>query len=287
MARIGDLLTATRTVSFEFFPPSTIEGAVQLNSTLNELAALRPDFLSVTYGAGGSSRERTLDTVLAIARERQTTVMAHLTCIGHTVAQVDAMLDTYATNGVANILALAGDAPDAETSATGHFHYASDLVRHLRRDGRFSIGVAAHPEGHPRSRCVRTDRRLLAAKLQDADFALTQFFFDPADYFSMVEDLGKLGCTKPIIPGVIPILNAGQVKKFATMAGATIPPSIIKRIAAVQDDPVAVRSVGTEIAGQLCRDLLDGGAPGLHIYTLNQAVATLAVFDQVVTRAAL
>ena len=171
MARISDLLASARTVSFEFFPPATIEGAVKLSSTLNELEALRPDFVSVTYGAGGSSRDRTVDTVLAIERERSTSAMAHLTCVGHTVDQIDEMLDIYADAGVENILALAGDPPKGPDAPVGDFHYAADLVRHLRSDGRFSIGVAAHPEGHPRSRGTYTDRRLLAQKLEDADGA--------------------------------------------------------------------------------------------------------------------
>lgn len=285
MARISDLLANARTVSFEFFPPATLEGAVQLSTTLNELEALRPDFVSVTYGAGGSGRDRTVDTVLAIERERSTTSMAHLTCIGHTVAEVDEMLDVYAANGVENILALAGDPPKSGEATVGDFHYATDLVRHLRADGRFAIGVAAHPEGHPRSSGKHTDRRLLAQKLNQADFAITQFFFSAADYFSLVDDLASLGCTKPVIPGVIPIVNASQVEKFAAMAGASIPTSVTDRISPVADDPDAVRAVGIELAGELCRELLDGGAPGLHLYTLNKSEATLAVFDQVVMMA--
>ncbi len=285
MARICDLLANARTVSFEFFPPATIEGAVQLSTTLNELEVLRPDFLSVTYGAGGSGRDRTVDTVLAIERERSASTMAHLTCVGHTVAEVDEMLDTYAANGVENILALAGDPPKGGEPVVSDYQYASDLVRHLRADGRFSIGVAAHPEGHPRSSGRYTDRRLLAQKLEHADFAITQFFFDAADYFSLVEDLRSLGCHKPIVPGVIPIVNAAQVEKFAAMAGAKIPKSVSGRIAPIADDPDAVRAVGIEIAGELCRELLDGGAPGLHLYTLNRSAATLSVFDQVVMMA--
>lgn len=287
MARISDLLASARTVSFEFFPPATLEGAVQLSTTLNELEVLRPDFVSVTYGAGGSGRDRTIDTVVAIERERSASSMAHLTCVGHTTAEIDDMLDVYAANGVENILALAGDPPQANDgdAPVSDFHYASDLVRHLRADGRFSIGVAAHPEGHPRSPGRYTDRRLLAQKLENADFAITQFFFDAADYFSLVEDLRQLGCHKPVVPGVIPILNAAQVEKFAAMAGAVIPASVTDRIAPIADDPDAVRAVGTEIAGELCRELLDGGAPGLHLYTLNRSTATLAVFDQVVMMA--
>ncbi len=283
MARIGDLLAEKRTVSFEFFPPKTIKGAVDLSATLHALEMYQPDFYSITYGAGGSDRERTVDTVLTIQRERTAPSMAHLTCLGHTVAEVDELLDVYAAAGVENILALGGDPPkDGAPVPSGDFVHASDLVAHLRADGRFGIGVAAHPEGHPRSRDMGSDRHRLAEKLEAADFAITQFFFDLDNYCALMDELSDLGCTKPVIPGVIPITNGGQVKRFADMAGATVPASLVNRIADA-DSSEHVAAIGVEVATQLSRDLLDAGAPGLHFYTLNRSVATVQVLDNLAT----
>lgn len=291
MARIRDLLAVQRTVSFEFFPPKSIEAAVQLTNTMTALSQQRPDFVSITYGAGGSDRERTVDTVVAIERERQTSAMAHLTCIGHSVAEVDALLDSYAAAGVENILALGGDAPavdgvvPTDPPPLGDFRYASDLVAHVKEDGRFSVGVAAHPEGHPRSRNRAADRKHLARKLNEADFAITQFFFEIDDYLSMVNDLADYGCDKPVIPGVIPLTNANQVSRFAAMAGATIPAALVAQIdAAVVDGGTPgcaqVFDLGVEVAQKLSQDLMAEGAPGLHYYTLNKAPATIAILDE-------
>ncbi len=288
MARIRDLLAVQRTVSFEFFPPKSIEAAVQLSNTMTELAHHRPDFVSITYGAGGSDRERTVDTVVAIERERATAAMAHLTCVGHRVEEIDALLDIYAEVGVENILALGGDLPaDLKLGEvpTGDFRYASDLVDHVRADGRFSIGVAAHPEGHPRSESIQADRERLAQKLEHADFAITQFFFNNNDYWQMVADLTELGCDTPVIPGVIPLTNANQVARFAAMAGATIPGELATKIdaaAAAGGGPASppVVQLGIQTALKQSQELLAGGAPGLHFYTLNRARATMAILRE-------
>ncbi len=279
MASIHELLTDRKTVSFEFFPPKTIEGAVSLTQTLNDLQAVQPSFISVTYGAAGSDRQRTADAVIATQQERGTPTMAHLTCVGHRRHEIEALCDQYAAAGVENILALGGDLPaDGSPPPPGDFRFASDLVDHLRSDGRFSIGVAAHPEGHPRSASLDDDRRNLARKLMVADFAITQFFFDAEHYLRLVDDLRALGCDKPVIPGVIPITNRGQVERFAAMAGATIPAWLRDQIDAADPDDVA--QIGVEVARSLSQRLLDAGAPGIHLYTLNKSGPSLAVAGQ-------
>lgn len=279
MALIGDLLAARRTVSFEFFPPKSEAAATQLKNTVATLSSTNPDFISVTYGAGGSDRHRTRDVVIELEQRYDFSVMAHLTCIGHTQNEIDELLAAYAEGGVSNILALRGDPPQ-EGPLTGDFGHACDLVAHLRSRSIGSVGVAAHPEGHPQSASKATDRRHLAHKLQGADFAVTQFFFDVDHYRSLVNDLADLGCTKPVIPGVIPITDASQVQRFAAMAGATIPVDIAARIEAAADDPAEVRRIGVALAAELSQQLLDYGAPGLHFYTLNRAEATLEVMDE-------
>lgn len=279
MVRIHELLIGQRTISFEIFPPKTIEGAVALTRTLNELNALHPSFISVTYGAAGSDRRRTADAVIALQQERGVPTMAHLTCIGHSRQDIAELCDRYAAAGVENILALGGDPPaDGSPPPPGDFRYASDLVDFLRADGRFSIGVAAHPEGHPRSSSLKDDRRRLARKLSMADFAITQFFFEAEAYLRLVDDLRAIGCDKPVIPGVIPIANAAQVDRFAAMAGATIPDWLRGRLAAA--DPADIEKIGIDVARQLSQRLLDAGAPGVHLYTLNRSGPSLAVAGQ-------
>jgi len=276
MTRIADLLAAGRTCSFEFFPPKTDEAARALEKTIAELEPLAPSFVSVTYGAGGSTRERTRDIVVHIERDTGITAMAHLTCVGHTTEQLTGLLDDYRDAGITNLLALAGDPPaDApDEFDLGDFRHAVELVELIRAHDGFSIGVAAHPEGHPRSPDLDSDRRHLAAKLQVADFAITQFFFEPEPYLAMVDDLERLGCTKPVIPGIMPVTNAGQVARFAQLAGAEFPPHLAARFEAVADDPDAVRRLGVELATELCERLLAEGVPGLHFYTLNRSTAT-------------
>ena len=274
MILVRDLLAAGRTISFEFFPPKTDEAADQLRATIAELEPLAPSFVSVTYGAGGSTRERTRDLVVGIERDTSLTAMAHLTCVGHTRADVHRLLEEYRAGGVANLLALAGDPPADGTDPGGEFRYALELVELIADVGGFSIGVAAHPEGHPRSTDLATDRRHLAAKLTAADFAITQFFFRADDHLRMVEDLAALGCDRPVIPGIMPVTNVGQVARMAQMSGAEFPAELAARFEAVADDPVGVRALGVEVASELGRRLLDAGVPGLHFYTLNRSTAT-------------
>lgn len=276
MAHISDLLAAGRTCSFEFFPPKTDEAARALEQTIAELAPLDPSFVSVTYGAGGSTRERTRDVVINIERNLGITAMAHLTCVGHTRAQLDSLLDEYKAAGVSNILALAGDPifDDDGVVADSDFEFAMELVELIKEKGDFSIGVAAHPEGHPRSEDLYSDRRHLADKLNVADFAITQFFFEAEPYLRLVEGLSVFGCDKPVLPGIMPVTNAAQVVRFAQLAGAEFPPHLATRFDAIADDGDAVRALGVELASELCQRLLDEGAPGLHFYTLNRSTAT-------------
>jgi len=278
MARITDLLAAGRTFSFEFFPPKTDAAQLSLGRTIAELEGLNPAFVSVTYGAGGSTRERTRDLVVWMRKETNISPMAHLTCVGHTRADIDAILDTYQSAGIENILALGGDPPtDPADVRPSDYAYALDLVEHLRDRGGFSIGVAAHPEGHPRSASRADDRRFLADKLRRADFAITQFFFEAEHYVRMVDELAALGVTKPVIPGIMPVTNRGQVQRMAELSGAAFPAWLAARLDGV-DDPEEVRRVGVDAATDLCAELLAAGAPGLHFYTLNRSTATREIY---------
>ncbi|MEM9610575.1 MAG: methylenetetrahydrofolate reductase [NAD(P)H] [Actinomycetota bacterium] len=273
MTRIADLLGDRPTISFEFFPPKTDSAALTLGRTIAELESLGPSFVSVTYGAGGSTRDRTRSVVRWVRKETQITPMAHLTCVGHTRAEIREILDDYAEAGVENILALGGDAPTDGSSAESEFAFASELVDLIRENGNFSIGVAAHPELHPRSPDRDSDRRFLADKLQGADFGVTQFFFEAEHYVRMVDELAALGCDTPVVPGIMPVTNAGQVQRMAELSGADFPAWLADRVHAA-DDPAEVRRIGIEVATQLCADLLERGAPGLHLYTLNRSTAT-------------
>ncbi len=278
MARITDLLAAGRTFSFEFFPPKTDAAQLSLGRTIAELEGLNPAFVSVTYGAGGSTRERTRDLVVWMRKETNISPMAHLTCVGHTRADIDAILDTYQAAGIENILALGGDPPtDPADVRPSDYAYALDLVEHLRDRGGFSIGVAAHPEGHPRSASRADDRRFLADKLRRADFAITQFFFEAEHYVRMVDELAALGVTKPVIPGIMPVTNRGQVQRMAELSGAAFPAWLAARLDGV-DDPDEVRRIGVDAATDLCAELLAAGAPGLHFYTLNRSTATREIY---------
>ena len=278
MARIADLLTAGRCFSFEFFPPRTEEAEAQLSKTLADLEPLRPSFVSVTYGAGGTTRERTHDIVLDVLRNTTMTPMAHLTCAGHTRAELAGILELYRDEHVENILALRGDPPAELGLPPGDLAYAADLVELVREVAPFSVGVAAHPEGHPASPDMESDRRHLAAKLRRADFAITQFFFRLDDYRRLIDDLDRLGVDRPVVPGIMPVTNVAQVERFAKLSGAEFPPELAERLHAVADDPAEVRRIGVQVATELCQDLLDDGAPGLHFYTLNRSLATREIY---------
>ena len=280
MARIGDLLAAGRTYSFEFSPPKTAAASLSLGHTIAELQPLGPSFVSVTYGAGGSTREHTRDTVLWVRRETSVPPMAHLTCVGHTRDEISAIVSTYVEAGVENVLALGGDPPkDPAEARPSDYERAIDLVEHLRAEADLSLGVAAHPEGHPRSPDLATDRRHLADKLRLADFAITQFFFDVEHYVSLVNDLADLGVTKPVLPGIMPVTNIAQVTRMAELSGAEFPAWLRDRLGKASD-PDDMRRIGIESATELCAALLEIGAPGLHFYTLNKSSATREIYAQ-------
>ena len=275
MAKISDLLAAGRTTSFEFFPPKDAESARSLEKTLHELEPIGPDYISVTYGAGGSTRELTRDLVVDLNRNRSYPAMPHLTCMGHTRADLVDLLEDYRANDIGNILALAGDPPADGSEACGELTYATELIEIIREVGDFSIGVAAFPELHPRSDTTRVDRRRLADKLEVADFGITQFFFDDEPYLRMVDDLAKLGCTKPVVPGIIAPTTPQTIRRFATMNGSRVPPGLWNRLEAA--DPHDRHAIAVDFATNLGAELLEAGAPGIHFYTLNKSEATLEI----------
>jgi len=272
---VADLLSAGPTVSFEFFPPRTEEAAATLRTTIAELAPLEPSFVSVTYGAGGSTRDLTHRLVVDLLADGINPV-AHLTAVEHTVGDLTSIVAGYRDAGVRNVLALRGDAPNGVAEPMRALEHAIDLVHLVRTTAGddASIGVAAHPEGHPEARSLAEDRRHLAAKLEAADFAVTQFFFAAEDYLRLVDDLAALGCTRPVLPGIMPVTNLAQIERFAALSGATFPVALAERLHEVAADPAAVRAVGVEVATDLCAELMDAGAPGLHFYTLNRSTAT-------------
>jgi methylenetetrahydrofolate reductase (NADPH) len=279
MAKIADLLAAGPTYSFEFFPPKNEAGWLSLGRTIAELEDLAPSFVSVTYGAGGSTRTRTADLVSWVKRQTPIPPMAHLTCHGHTRRDIADILLDYRAEGVENILALGGDPPaDGTPTTESDYRYSSELVDDIRATGAFSIGVAAHPELHPRSPDRDSDRHHLAAKLRDADFAITQFFFEVDHYLAMVDELSAHGVDKPIVPGIMPVTNLAQVSRMAHMSGAEVPGWLVERVGKARDDADDAARIGVEIATELCARLLEAGAPGLHFYTLNRSGATRSIY---------
>jgi len=277
VARISDLLAAGRTFSFEFFPPKHDAGWLSLGRTIAELEHLNPDFVSVTYGAGGSTRTKTADLVSWVRRQTPIPPMAHLTCMGHTKADIRSILTDYRAENVENILALGGD-PPKEGEAASDYRFSLELVADVQEFGGFSVGVAAHPELHPRSTDRMADRRHLADKLRVADFAITQFFFDIDHYLGMLDDLSALGVDKPVLPGIMPISNLGQVSRMAHMSGAEVPAWVVQRMEKAGDDLDEAERIGLDIATELSARLLEAGAPGLHIYALNRSWAAREIF---------
>lgn len=277
---IKELLGRGPTLSVEFFPPKTDEGLATLRRTVDELEPLDLSYVSVTYGAGGSNRDRTRDLVIEINRDQPYPAMAHLTCMGHTRQELDDLLADYDANGVHNILALAGDPPADGSPVGGDFTYADELVDLIRSHGdHFSIGVAAHPELHPRSTDRAQDRRYLAQKLESADFGVTQFFFDTDDYFRMVDELAALGCTTPVIPGVMPLTNPSGVERMAKMAGANFPTELAGRVDDAVDDDERQRII-VDAAVDMSERLRAGGVPGLHLYCMNRSPVVLAISER-------
>ncbi len=280
---IVDLLASgDRSYSFEFFPPKDDAGEERLWRAIRELEPLHPTFVSVTYGAGGSTRDRTVRLTGAIASETTLTAMGHLTCVTHTRAELRGVVGAYADAGVRNVLALRGDPPGGPgspwISTPGGVEYASELVGLVRGLGDFSVGVAAFPEGHREAASLADDARVLARKYRSgAEFAITELFFRPADYFALLDRAAAAGADLPIIPGIMPITNLRQIRRFAELSGRAVPPEVVARFDGVTD-PHDVRRIGVDIATGMCEELLDGGAPGLHFYTLNRSTATREIY---------
>ena len=284
--RIGDLFErGTPIFSFEFFPPRTEAGEQALLRTIANLRDLRPSFVSVTYGAGGSTREKTIDIVTRVKREHGIEAMAHLTCVGHDRDEITAILQHLERCGIENVLPLRGDPPQGQTTfvrpANG-FGHAAELVRFIRAGGyRFCLGGAGYPEGHQECRDLARDIEYLRQKVDaGVDFVITQLFYDNADYFGFVERARRVGITVPLVPGIMPITNFAQIERIARLCGARIPHELRARLEAAGGDGTAVTEIGIEHAVQQCRELLTGGAPGIHFYTLNQSPATAAILAE-------
>jgi methylenetetrahydrofolate reductase (NADPH) len=278
VTRIADLLAAGPTFSFEFMPPRTDEMLRNLEKTLRELEPLGPSFCSVTYGAGGSTRDNTLEAVLYIHHQTSMLAMPHLTCVGQTRAEIEGLLVRYRDEGLDNVLALAGD-PPADGPATGDFTYSCELIELARSVGDFSVCVAAFPEVHPRSPDRETDRRYLAEKLRQADFAITQFFWTAEHYLRMRDELDALGVDTPVIPSVFPVINVTTAKRFTAVNGAEFPQWLADRLDPIADDEDEVRRIGIEVASDLGQQLLDEDVPGLHIYTLNRSASAKEIWE--------
>ncbi|BBI98513.1 methylenetetrahydrofolate reductase [Ferrigenium kumadai] len=268
-------------ISFEFFPPQTPEGMAKLTATRQQLALLKPEFFSVTFGAGGSTQERTLETVLLTKKEGHCAA-PHLSCVGSTRENIRALLHTYKDAGINRIVALRGDLPSGMGSI-GEFQYANELVSFIRAETgeHFHIEVAAYPEFHPQANSARDDmlnfKRKAAA---GADSAITQYFYNTDAYFRFVEETRKLGVTIPIVPGIMPIMKFSQLARFSDACGAEIPRWMRKTLEGYGDDVESVQNFGLDVVTQLCEKLIAGGAPGLHFYTLNQANASMEILNR-------
>lgn len=284
--KIGEILKrGTFSISFEFFPPKTEEGERELFSTIKSLEHISPTFVSVTYGAGGSTRDRTRRIVEKIHKETHLTVMAHLTCIAHSKEEILDILNEYRKIGIENILALRGDIPTNIPDfkpPDGACKHADELVRLIRSNfgDYFSIGVASYPEGHPESPNMEWEVRYFKKKVMEgADFSITQMFFINDYYYEFLDMCYKEGVSIPIVPGIMPITNFRQVSRFASMCGATIPDDLIRKLEPYADDQEETTKIGVEFAIRQCEDLLRNGAPGLHFYTLNRSRATLEIYQ--------
>jgi methylenetetrahydrofolate reductase (NADPH) len=282
--RICDLLARKQPVfSFEFFPPKSEEAASQLERTISDLQPLEPDFVSVTYGAGGSTREKTLDIVTRVKRDTGIEAMAHLTCVGATKDELSEVVDRVTEAGIENILALRGDPPKGQSAFTpvdGGFRYASELISFIRAQygDRLSVGGAAYPEKHIECGNPAVDLANLKRKVDSgAHFLISQLFFDNRRYFEFVENARAIGINVPIIPGIMPITNAAQVERFTMMCGASLPYRLAAELDRRRSDPQAVMQLGVAHATAQCIELLQSGAPGVHFYTLNRSTATMQV----------
>ena len=284
--RISDILkTDRRAVSFEFFPPKDDAGFASLFATIEALKGLDPSYVSVTYGAGGSTRRKTVELVKRIKHEIGIESMAHLTCVGANRNEISSVLDDLAAAGLDNVLPLRGDPPKGESEfvpTPGGFRYANELVAFIRERHSFCLGGACYPEKHPEAPSAEADLDNLKRKVDaGVDFLITQLFFDNDDYLRFRERAVAAGVRVPILAGIMPILNVKQIKRFTRMCGASLPNALRKKIEAVEDDAEAVRQVGIYHATRQCEDLLRDGVPGIHFYTLNRSTATRAIYQSI------
>jgi methylenetetrahydrofolate reductase (NADPH) len=279
VTRIADLLAAGQTYSFEFFPPKNDAELATLARTIGELQPLNPSFVSVTYRGGAESRQRTFDLVSGMLHTTSLNPMAHLICVAHTRLELADILVSLRKAGVENLMALGGDPPADPAAGPGELAFAAELVELAHAIGGFSIGVAAHPAGHPRSPTQGSDRDFLAAKLALADFGVTQFFFEAAEYSGLMADLADRGVSTPVLPGILPVTSLSTMGRLGAM-GAAAPDWMQERLRAADADggADAVRKVGVELATDLCADLLELGVPGLHFYTFNTSSATREIY---------
>jgi methylenetetrahydrofolate reductase (NADPH) len=283
------LASGDRSFSFEFFPPKTPEAEEVLWRSIREIEQLHPTFVSITYGAGGTTRDGTIRVTERVAQDTSLTPLGHLTCVSHSRDELRSVIGAYAGAGVRNMLALRGDPPGGPNQPwVAHpegLNHAVELVELIRSLGDFSVGVAAFPDKHPEANSLEADAQVLAAKAQaGADYAITQMFFGADDYFRLVDRAAVLGCDMPVLPGIMPVTNIKQIQRMAELTGMALPGAVTSRLLAVEDEPTAVREVGIEIATELCERLLAGGAPGIHFITLNRSTATRQVFRNLSSR---
>ena len=273
--KIREILNTTRTISCEFFPPKTTEGMPGVFQAVNQLKAFRPDFVSVTYGAGGSTRAFTEEITSRIKGEAELEVMAHITCVGQNKDEVHGVLERLETAGIENVIVLRGDPPQGQSDfmvTEGGFPHATDLIRHVRENFPFGIAAACYPEGHTESRDQKTDLEYTSLKVRNgADFLITQLFYNNDDYFTFVDRAQRAGIDVPIVPGVLPILSTSQIRRFTALCGAKIPQSLDQKLDELADDDDAVRELGVEHATRQVRELWDAGVPGIHFYVLNRS----------------
>jgi methylenetetrahydrofolate reductase (NADPH) len=274
-------MSQERRYSFEFFPAKTEAGHEKLMATARNLAAYQPDFFSCTYGAGGSTRDRTLQTVLQLDGEVKVPTAPHLSCVGDSKAELRSLLAYYKDAGIQRIVALRGDLPSGMGMASGELRYANELVEFIRAEtgSHFHIEVAAYPEVHPQARSYEADLANFVRKVKaGASSAITQYFFNADSYFYFVERVRKLGVDIPVVPGIMPITNYSKLARFSDACGAEIPRWIRKQLEAYADDAQSIQAFGEQVITEMCEQLLQGGAPGLHFYTLNQAEPSLAIW---------
>jgi len=281
--KIREILKETRPISFEFFPPRTAEGIPAVLETLDELKPYCPDFVSVTYGAGGSTRAFTEEITLQIKRNAGVEVMAHLTCVGQNKEEINEVLERLEAEGVENIIALRGDPPRGSTEFVpmeGGFQHATDLLQHIKSNFNFGVAAACYPEGHTESVDLDTDLKYVKQKVEDgADFLITQLFYDNRYFFDFVDRARAEGIEVPIIPGVLPVLNAEQVRRFTKLSGSEIPPALDRLLDKYADNDASARDMGVEYATAQVRELWDSGVPGVHFYVLNRSYSVSRILD--------